>query len=139
MSLEPRVRDIYGLPCIGDYEELLQTYTPIWIELDDCQTHHWERFLAVAAQQLGIREQKGLDDPGVDLSLESPDSHQVVVSVLQQLLARGERHAPEVSLDSRMMGWAGDWFVKNHYVTPEYCQKLVQVKYECAKSAAVSD
>jgi len=108
MSLEPRVRDIYGLPCCSDYEELLQTYTPIWIELDDCQTHHWERFLAVAAQQLGIREQRGLDDPGVDLSLESPDSHQVIVSVLQQLLARGERHAPEVSLDSKLVGWLGE-------------------------------
>lgn len=98
-SMDTRLRDIYGLPCSPEYEELLQTYTPIWQELDDCQAWSWSKFLHTSAQQLGVplgaatapaNGQEGC------LDLEDASSHTVVVSVLQQLLARGERHAPEV-------------------------------------------
>jgi hypothetical protein len=96
--MDGRLRDVYGLPCCTDYEELLQTYTPIWQELDDCQAWSWSKFLHTAAQQLGVpltaaatdHEQEGC------LAIEDRSSHAVVASVLQQLLARGERHAPEV-------------------------------------------
>jgi hypothetical protein len=93
--MDTRLRDIYGLPCCVDYEELLETYTPIWLELDDCQTCHWQRFLHTAAQQLGVPLAPGSEQQG-HLCFEEPASHAVVVSVVQQLLARGERHAPEV-------------------------------------------
>lgn len=96
--MDARLRDIYGLPCSPEYEELLQTYTPIWQELDDCQAWSWSKFLHTSAQQLGVPLASAAPVNGQEgcLDLEEPSSHAVVVSVLQQLLARGERHAPEV-------------------------------------------
>jgi hypothetical protein len=93
--MDSRLRDLYGLPCCADYEELLNTYTPIWTELDDCQTYGWQKFIYTAAQQLGVPLNPSSEQEG-HLCLEDPCSHAVAVAVLQQLLARGERHAPEV-------------------------------------------
>jgi hypothetical protein len=103
--------DLYGLAVPLEHRELLETYTPIWLELDDMQTLcHWSRFLATAAAQLGLlpTDESGGASPAHQqqhqqqlLNLYDPACHALVEATLQQLLARGERHAPEVGV----CGW----------------------------------
>jgi hypothetical protein len=88
--------DSYGLS--STVQELLETYQPIWTELESHQASSWGSFLHKAAAQLGVAtaHQEGSVHPDSSLSVEDLASHAVVESTLQQLLARGERHAPEV-------------------------------------------
>lgn len=91
-----RLRDLYGLPVTLDYADLLQTYTPIWLELDDMQTCHWSRWLHIAAEQLSVSVPGQQQDSHSPLDLQDAASQVAVEAVLGQLVARGERHAPEV-------------------------------------------
>jgi hypothetical protein len=93
--MEGRLRDAYGLPVPLDYEELNKTYDPIHQELDSCASHQASKFFYSAATCLGVPVGPSSAQDG-QLCLQDPGSQPVVVQVLEQLLARGERHAPEV-------------------------------------------
>lgn len=97
-------RDHYGLPA----SDMLSVYSDVWCELEAMQSLHWSRFLSAAAQQLGVwtaaeptTSTDGSPSPtaataAAALDLYDPSCHTVVEQVLQQLLARREKHAPEV-------------------------------------------
>lgn len=93
--MEGRLRDAYGLLVPLDYEDLHKTYDPIHQELDRIAVHEHRKFFFSAAECLGVPASPSSVQDG-QLCLQDPGSHAVVVQVLEQLMARGERHAPEV-------------------------------------------
>lgn len=85
------LKDTYGLNCNPDHIDLLHTYQPLWLQNEAKQSRAWESWLSKAALHLSIvQESENV------ISLHVAGFEAVVTAVLEQVLARGEKHAPEL-------------------------------------------
>eukprot|EP00878_Enallax_costatus_P020877 GHUV01022087.1.p1 GENE.GHUV01022087.1~~GHUV01022087.1.p1 ORF type:complete len:143 (+),score=12.63 GHUV01022087.1:134-562(+) len=90
--MEPApVKDTYGLNCNPDHLELLQTYQPLWLQNESKQSRNFQEYLNKASLHLGFRQDQ--DDI---ISLNDVRHQAVTAAVLREVLARGEKHAPEL-------------------------------------------
>eukprot|EP00879_Flechtneria_rotunda_P023420 GHRR01024772.1.p1 GENE.GHRR01024772.1~~GHRR01024772.1.p1 ORF type:complete len:349 (+),score=155.28 GHRR01024772.1:760-1806(+) len=85
------LRDIYGLLVNKDCAELLQTYAPIWLQSNRAAEKKACSLLNTAAEQLGLR-QAGQGT----VVLHDARHADIINAVLEELVASGGRHAPEL-------------------------------------------